>query len=493
MKSLIKWQVISFISRMSAMLLGVIQSFVIIRLLSVSEWGIVQLAVSIGGALGIYQHLGLASASTREISSAKNDEDVFKVFFVSTFIRYCVTLPIALGLFFLSGYIANTIYKNASLVLPLQIYAISLLFQGVQSILNSVISGTKRFKELFIYQAGIAFVSIFIYVPLVHFFRVDGYFYAFLVFNIVASIVLSYIAFKPLKGKMVFPSKKDSKILFKEIFSISIAIYLVKIIYTNWEKMGNNILGLFSPMETVAIYSFALLYAKKLMHISDSVTDVNLPVLSERYVNDMDDFKQMFSKNFDKIFSFIIISAAFASYWAPTISRFLVGGEKYDSAFALIPPIIMAFVFYSFTNIAKSSVLIPAKMTKGMILSFVLLIIGTGGLFGFLFKIIGLSALTSMAYGMVFGSAISFLYIVFVVDKKLKFQFFNIDHVALIVEGAAIGWLCTLDNFLIKALAFLPFAGLLIWSVFISGFVTKEDVNVILSKVPFLSKRLKKA
>ena len=149
MKELGKWQIISFISRSVAMAIGMVQGFVIAAILTKAEWGLVQLAVSIGSALGIYQHLGLASASTREISSAKN-EDIFKIFVTSAFIRYCVTLPIAVGLFISSHYLANALYKNSALELPLKIYAVTLLFQGVQSILNSVISGTKRFKRLFI-------------------------------------------------------------------------------------------------------------------------------------------------------------------------------------------------------------------------------------------------------------------------------------------------------------------------------------------------------
>jgi len=65
MKDLGKWQFVSMMSQGLAMVAGLVQTFVIIRILSVGEWGLVQLAISIGGALGIYQHLGLVSASTR--------------------------------------------------------------------------------------------------------------------------------------------------------------------------------------------------------------------------------------------------------------------------------------------------------------------------------------------------------------------------------------------------------------------------------------------
>ena len=80
------------------MVIGILQSFVILRIMSQSDWGIVQLALSIGGALGIYQNLGLASASTREIASSKDDTKIFKIFLTSVSIRYIIATPLALGL-----------------------------------------------------------------------------------------------------------------------------------------------------------------------------------------------------------------------------------------------------------------------------------------------------------------------------------------------------------------------------------------------------------
>lgn len=481
MKELGKWQIISFLSRGMAMVLGLIQSFVIIRVLSVTEWGLVQLAVSIGGALGIYQHLGLASASTREISSAKNDEQIFKIFVTSVFIRYLVTLPISFGLFFFSRKIAVGLYNNELLVFPLQIYSITLLFQGFQSILNSVVAGTKRFKQLFTYQVGIACISVLLYIPLVYFYRINGYFYALFIFNVINTLALGVMAFFPLKGKLVFPDFKDFSRLLVDIFSISMGIYLVKILYTNWEKLGNNLLGLFNTTEVIGIYAFALLYAKKLMSISDSVTDVNLPVLSDKFVHDKKEFRSLFSENFNKIFIFIILSASFATYWAPEIVRVLVGGDKYELSYVLIPPIILAFILYSLINIIKSSVLIPAKLVKEMILSFVILICGTG-----LFFLIGktfFSGIIAMSWSMAFGSLISFMYMLVVINNKLKYLFFNKDHLLLLVQAFFIGWAGLFGNLMFKSITFLPFFGLLVWGIFESGFTTKKELLYYIGKV----------
>ena len=490
MKDLGKWQLISMLSQGLAMLLGMVETFLVIRILNVGEWGLVQLAVSIGGALGIYQHLGLVSASTREISSAKKDEDIFKIFITSSVVRYFVTIPISVGLFFGAGKISQNLYHTLDLILPLKIYAVALVFQGVQGILNSVISGTKRFKHLFIYQVVIAFVNILIFIPFVYFFKVPGYFYAFLTFNIISSISLAVIAFKPLKGKIVMPTKKEFKNLFKEIFSISIAIYVVKILYTNWEKLGNNLLVLSKSPEVVAMYAFALLYAKKLMTISDSITTVNIPVFSERFVNDFKEFKDSFSKNFNKIFSAIILVGTFASYFAPTLIRILVGGDKYDQAIPLIAPMVFAIVLYSFVNIINSSVLIPAKMAKSMIGSYVFLIIGTGISYFILKNMMNVSL--AFSWSMVTGSALCLFFMIYWIKKRMKFLFFNLDHWVILIQSLSISLLCNVDSFWVKIAGLIPFFGLLIWGLFEAGFIKKNDLKSLFGKFSLLIGKNKK-
>jgi O-antigen/teichoic acid export membrane protein len=484
MKELLRWQAISFISRGMAMVLGLVQSFVILRILTQAQWGIVQLAVSIGGALGIYQHLGLASASTREIASSKDDTQVFKIFVTSMAIRYLVTLPLAVGLFFYSTKLATEVYNHPELVLPLKIYAVTLLFQSFQSILNSVISGTKRFKQLFIYQAVIALVSVLLFVPLVYFYGVHGYFYAFLSFNVIGTLTLSVLAFRPLRGKLVFPSASDFRDLLKEIFSISVVIYLVKIIYTNWEKFGSNVLGLGNAAEVVAIYGFAMLFAKKLMNISDAVTAVNLPVLSEKFSKSVKDFKETFSGNFNRVFSVLLVSAAAASFWAPELVRLAAGEQKYLEYFdslRLIPPLVVAFIFYSVVNILKSSVMVPAKLVKELLIGFVLLLAGTASSFFMLTKFF--NPLDSMAWGMALGSGLSFIFIRWAVKRNLRFSFFKRDHWLVLIQAVSIIVAGTSDNLKVKVAAFLPLLLLLLLGLFISKFFTRRELLIVRKKL----------
>ncbi len=485
MREMGKWQIISFISRITAMLIGLIQSFIIIRLLSVSEWGIIQLAVSIGGSLGVYQHLGLASASTREIASAKSDSEVFKIFLTSVAIRYIVTLPLAFGLLFFAHKLAVGIYHNELLVLPLKIYGLTLLFQGFQSILNSVISGTKRFKRLFIYQVLVSVINVAIFIPMVILYKINGYFWAYLIFNVVNTCILAILAFRPLKGSLVFPSVRDFKYLFRDIFSISIAIYMVKILATNWEKLGTNLLGLYNHPELVAIFAFALLYSKKIMSISDAVTDVNLPVMSEKFSIDIDDFKKSFKKNFDKVFSFIILSSAIACYWAPQIIKLLVGGNKYENSYPYIPYILLAFVIYSVIDIVKSSVFVPAKMVCEMIVSFAILLVSSGVIYYIFSR--QLAVLSSMTLALVLGSIFCLATILGIISHKLNYIFFDHINWLLLFQSFCIGWVGLNMSLLQKSLLFPIFIFLLLMALYLARLINKHDINKVLNLINFKS------
>ncbi len=482
MKDLAKWQTVSFISRGMAMALGLVQSFFIVRLLSVSEWGLIQIAVSVGGALGIYQHLGLASASTREISAAKDNKEIFKIFVTSAFIRYVVSIPIAVGLFLLSDKLAVNAYHAPEIALPLKVYSLVLLVQGFQSILNSVVAGTKRFRRLFLYQVGIAAVSVVIYIPLVLFYKVNGYFYALFLFNLVSTLILGFLAFKPLTGFMQMPTIKEFKGLFRELFSISLGIYLVKIIYTNWEKLGPNLLGLTITPELVGYFGFALLYSKKLMNISDAVTDVNLPVFSDKYVNERESFNEAFTKNFDKLFALIIFIGVSAIYWVPEIVSIAIGSAKYDPSLSLVLPLVYAFICYSFINIIKSSVIIPAKMVKEMILSFVVLI---GGTVAFYFGLKGAwGNLLAMSYGMAIGAMLSLMFMAIASNIRLKFRFFHHEHIILLLQSIIIALNWPVANVYIKLGAYPIYALLFLWATVVAGFITKDDIAKVVKKIP---------
>jgi len=425
-----RWQVISIISRLMALILGVVQSIVITRILTVAEFGIIGIVGAVGAMFGIAQHFGLASGTTREISSAPKEE-TFKIFLSSLILKYIIVLPVALALFLFAPYITRNIYKLDEIAFPLRLYSAVLLVQGAQGILNSVIAGLQRFRRLFLYQVAIAGVSLFLYIPLVYFYKVDGYFMALLLFNAVSTITLSILALAPLRGYLKLPTKSELGHSFKNILLLSLGIYAAKILYTAWFKFGQITLGYFEALEVVGVFSFAVLFSSKLQTISDALTDVNLPIFSKEFSTNLEGFKQKFIGNFKKIFAVILVLTMSASFFAKDVIILAVG-HKYDASIPLILPLVFSFAFYSYLNLLKSSVLVPAKMIFELIGSYAVLFVVTSA--SYFLMVLSFGSLMAMSYAMLFGSALGFASAFLLIHNKLKFDILNSRSVGLTIK-----------------------------------------------------------
>lgn len=443
MSGLLKLQVVSFISRIIAMLIGIFQSLIIVNLLSTQEYGLIGLVTSIAGIVGITQHLGLASSSTKEISQAKDSQDIFNVILSSLSIRLLISVPISLILIFFASSISSY-YNNPDLILPLQIFGVITLVQAFQSIFNSVISGTQRFKLLFSYQIIIAFVSLIIFLPLIYFYSLIGYFYALLTFNLVQTIALGFLSLNKLDFKFKLPNKKDFFALSSKLLKISLAIYFVKILFTAWQEVPIAYLGKIISLESLALFTFAFNLSSKLMAISDSITDVNLPVFSKQSTDSLKEYIQSFSKNFDLLFYFIFVVGITVSYWSREILvladyfiyfvGILVGlnfdkniYERYGSSIILFLPLLLSIIFYSYLNIIKSSFFVPLEKLKNMIVTYALMVIITG-LSYFIFNNYVVEIL-AMALALFIGSLSGFLISTVFINYNLAINIFSFKKI----------------------------------------------------------------
>jgi hypothetical protein len=185
----------------------------------------------------------------------------------------------------------------------------------------------------------------------------------------------------------------------------------------------------------------------------------------------------------------VLLVGAVAAYWAPFVIRIAVG-HKYDDSFIFIPPLIMTFIIYSFVNIVNASVLIPAKMTKGIVISFSLLLVASVAFYYLLQLRVGL--LSAMSWAMALGSVTSFVYILVVIKKKLNFVFVNFGHYLLLSVCLLISLLCPMDMLLTKSVGFVIFMPVFVWLFVYFGMVKVSDVTSVLNRgVVFARKYLK--
>lgn len=453
MTGILKLQIISFISRIMAMLIGIFQSLVIVSLLSKEEYGLIGLVASIAGIVGITQHLGLASSSTKEISQAKDSQEIFNVIISSLAIRMLISLPISLILIFFAPQIGSY-YNNSDLILPLQIFGYITLIQAFQSIFNSVISGTQRFKLLFSYQVLIALISLVVFLPLIYFYNLIGYFYALLIFNLIQTFALGFFSLKDLNFKFILPSQRSFIDLSIKLLKISLAIYAVKIIFTAWQEIPIAYLGKAISLETLALFTFAFNLSSKLMSISDSVTDVNLPVFSKKSHEKFSEYFTDFSKNFNLLYYFIFICGITVAYWSREI---LLGSDifistvgslvgidlskniflRYSDSLVLFLPLLLSIIFYSYLNIYKSSFFVPLEKLKNMIITYMVLILVSGLSFFFFNKYF--VEILSMSYALLVGSFSSFVLASYFIFNEFKKSLIDISKILFTIMSVLVG------------------------------------------------------
>jgi len=428
MTDLVKWQVVSLISRLVAVGAGIAQGIFVVRFLSPADYGLVGIVGSVAGVIGVYQHLGLASGSTREISAAKSPEQSFKIFVSSLLVRLAISFPLALGLWLLAPHIANNIYQQPLIIWPLRIQALVLLLQGTQDILGASLSGSQRFKPVLIFQAVISLVSLGVYALLVTNLRFIGYFWAMLVVAFLGVCGLIIPVWRYFSAHFSWPSRAEFRQIMKAVFLIGIAIYVVKIIYVFWQRLGPLFLGTTVTAAQVGFFNFALFYATKLLAVSEAFSTINLPVMTKKFVEDVGQFRADFMINFYKVYSFIWLAAVAAIFWAPELIHLLIG-DKYDAALGLILPLVLAFFAYCFVNLLGASVIVPAKLLKEMIAYYVVLFLGTMGSF-FVFQA-HLPPLLAMSMATAVGAFLSLIILLLVAYRRVELIIFDSRIAAL--------------------------------------------------------------
>jgi O-antigen/teichoic acid export membrane protein len=436
----LSWSMISILSRFGATAIGLVQSFIVVKLLTPSEYGLMGIAMGIGASIGVYQNLGISSGSTREIAAAQSKSEAFKVFIGSLLVRYLIAIPLVVLLMFFSGWISESVNNRPELVMPLRLFALTLFVQALQSTLNSVIQGFKKFKFLFNFQILIAFVSLLIYIPFVSQYGLVGYFYALLTFNLISTGVLLFYSLKQFEGNFEFPGFKELVEIIKSIFAIGLFVYLIKIIDTQWQRFGPVLLAVQLDNIQIGILTFALMISSKIVMVSDAITDVTLPSMTDVYKKNKDQFLSILKKGNTSatiLITLVCLIVIFFKYEIFMIIDYLflfVGKGQilatYADSFKLMDPLVIAFWGYSHINLLRSGFSVPSKNLKGAVFSHLVLFLAT-----FLMYTLSVGFIGDLLYRFSISMAVGGLaaYISFVIFVFLESKIKLIQLVDLVV------------------------------------------------------------
>ncbi len=440
--NLARIQFLSVATKAVTTVLGLVQSVIVIQILSKAEYGIVGLVMSIGGLIGVSQHLGIVDGAIREIAIRKNKDEIGKVFWVSHIARQAVTLPLSLALVFLAGLIAVRVYNRPEIIPYIQLFAASLILQGLQDVLGATLTGMKKFISLYIVQIITATVNIIAFGLLTWKFHIEGFFWAVILTTSLMVVLLIGIIMKELKGHLSLPTWNDIKLYGKNLLHIGFFMYISRIFYVIWQRLPLLILGGVLAGEKLGDLNISLTFGSKLIILAAALSEVNLSWMSTLFANKKDEFAQVVTRNMHRVLVLMMSLTLVLICFVPEILKYVIRKPEYFDAQPFIIVLTLSFFLYALMDLGTSSVFVSANRPRlrAIVFGVLTLISGAGSFWALQ---LGGDAFTA-ACSMLAGSVIA--YILMVVISKRSFGINLVPMhlgILLVLFGGSSAWLYT--------------------------------------------------
>lgn len=451
--NLARIQLLSVATKAVTTVLGVVQSIIIIQVLSKTEYGIVGLVMSIGGLIGVSQHLGIVDGAIREIAVRSNKKEIGKVFWVSHIARQAVTLPLSLALLALAGFISIRIYNRPEIIPYIQLFAASLILQGLQDVLGATLTGMKKFISLYVVQIITATFNIIAFGLLTWKFQVAGFFWAVIITTTLMVIMLTALIAKELAGHLALPSWADIKLYGKHLLHIGIFMYISRIFYVIWQRLPILLLGGVLIGERLGDLNISLTFGSKLIILAAALSEVNLSWMSTLFANRRDEFAHVVTRNMHRVLVLLAGITIALLFFIPEILTYIIRKPEYSEAQPFIILLTVAFFLYSLIDLGTSSIFVSANKPKMRAIIFGILTIISGAI-SVIALLVGGNAFLAVA-GMLIGAIVAYIAMVIVAKRSFAITLVPIHlGILLAVLAVSTAWLWTTPSLLARSIMF---------------------------------------
>lgn len=362
--NLAKVQFLSVATKGVTTALGIIQTLIVIRVLSATEYGIVGLVMAIGGLIGVSQHLGIVDGAIREIAIRTDKDEIGKIFWISHIARQAVTLPLSLALVGLAGLIAIGIYGRPEIIPYIQLFAGALILQGLQDVLGATLTGMKKFVSLYIIQIITAGINIFAFGFLTWKYHIAGFFWAIIATTLLMVMLLGIVAGRELAGHLYLPNFQDIKRYGKALLHIGFFMYISRIFYVIWQRLPLLILGGILAGEELGYLNVSLTFGSKLIILAAALSEVNLSWMSTLFAKERDAFAKTVTRNMQRVLVLMTSITAALLFFIPEILHSIIRKPEYFAAQPTIIILTLSFFLYSLMDLGTSSVFVAANRPK---------------------------------------------------------------------------------------------------------------------------------
>lgn len=329
-KKLISNVVWALTGQVGYILIGLAGTFVLARLLSPEDFGIVGIAMGFVGISNVLVESGMGGALVRKIDAT--DKDYSTIFVFNLFI----SLLLIILLVFSSGFIAQ--YYNRSVLQPV-LWGLSsiLLFNAFTITQNARLVKDMKFKERGLYK----FLSLFFAVVVAVIVAYLGYgVWAVVFLQVLSSFFFLMILLIKEGGMDKFIFSKES---FKEMYSFGMFTTFTSLLNSFFDNIYQFILGKYFSVAQVGFYY----QAKKLQDAPDTVSKLVLLQVVYSHLSKLQNKLEKFKISYNMIAKFTAIilglTASLTFIYAEEIIILLYGQKWLGSVFFLQILVIVSF------------------------------------------------------------------------------------------------------------------------------------------------------
>lgn len=436
---LAKTQFLSLFTKAITTALGIVQSVIVIRILSPAEFGLVGLVMSVGGVIGVSQHLGVVDGAIREIAVLKNKREIGKVFWVSHLVRQLVTIPLSVGLLLLAGVIATNVYGRPEIATLLQIFSAVLVLQGMQDVLGATLTGMKKFVSLYVVQVVTAAINVAVFAYLTWYFGITGFFIAIIATTSIMVVLYVWVVAKNLGKDLVLPVWSEVRRYAGRVMRIGAYMYLARIFFIVWQRLPILMLGGVLAADELGYLNVSQTFGSKLTIIAMALSEVNLSWMSSLYATKKNEFREVVTRNMQRVLVLMMMIALVLLFFTPEILKYVIGAE-YLPAQPLILIMTLGFFLYALTDIGTSSVFVPADQPRLRAYAYGLMMTVTAVVIGGLLLFKPDSFLAAVA--VLIGAALSYITMVVIAKRSFGVTLLNGQlFILLLALVVSVGWL----------------------------------------------------
>jgi O-antigen/teichoic acid export membrane protein len=270
---------IYLISEVITSLISVVLLIYLARALHPGGFGLYSIAIALSQILGLGGNFGVGTAFRKKLpekdSNKKKRSELLSNGYFATVI---ISVAIAICGILASGYLADTVYNNPQMVMPIAIASASVLFYALYNITLAALVGAGHVKESAFSNFGYSFSQLLLIVALVSAgFGVAGAMYGYFFSLAIGFAVGIFYLMKKVDLAALIPSKAK----LQEIFGFSLPVFISNILNTGVINLAVVVLGVFATASVVGNYGAADTIAGFVTIIITAISFVILPDFSK--------------------------------------------------------------------------------------------------------------------------------------------------------------------------------------------------------------------